>query len=177
MALPGSAAGVVALRSRTEPERPRQGRRRSCAPRPNASPRPTPSHAFGSNAQTNGKTQVKVPRRRDDEPETLRGIETMTKNQQLSKLVEGSQSYTQEAHPLNILNQSKDPWALGAAVILSAHCTDAAVNKVMDPLLARFPTAKSITGARRDEHRSAAAGHIPQRQQGGLPGQLGRVPP
>jgi len=82
---------------------------------------------------------------------TLHGIETMTKNQQLSKLVEASPSCAQEAHPLSILNQSKDPWALGAAVILSAHCTDAAVNKVMDSLLARFPTPESITGARRDD--------------------------
>jgi endonuclease-3 len=43
-------------------------------------------------------------------------------------------------HPLHILDQSQDPWQVSVAVILSGHCTDAAVNKVLPNLFAAFPT-------------------------------------
>lgn len=43
-------------------------------------------------------------------------------------------------HPLHILDQSKDPWQVSVAIILSGHCTDAAVNKVLPNLFASFPT-------------------------------------
>jgi endonuclease-3 len=40
---------------------------------------------------------------------------------------------------------------LGVAVILSAHCTDAAVNKVMGPLAAQFPAPSSMVGRTRGD--------------------------
>lgn len=47
-------------------------------------------------------------------------------------------------HPLHILDQSKDPWQVSVAVILSGHCTDAAVNKVLPNLFAAFPTYQKL---------------------------------
>jgi endonuclease-3 len=67
----------------------------------------------------------------------------------LCKLAERSQAYLKEGHPLDALNQTRDPWVLGVAAILSAHCTDAAVNKVMGPLAAKFPVPSSMIGRTR----------------------------
>jgi len=52
--------------------------------------------------------------------------------------------YLELKHPLHMLEETKDPWAISAAVILAGHCTDAAVNKVMPKLLETFPTPESI---------------------------------
>ena len=69
----------------------------------------------------------------------------------LCKLVEGSRAYLKKGHPLDAINQTKDAWVLGAAVILSAHCTDAAVNKVVGPLVVKFPAPSSMIGCTRDD--------------------------
>ena len=52
--------------------------------------------------------------------------------------------YLDLKHPLHMLDESKDPWAVSASLILAAHCTDVAVNKVMAKLLEAFPTPESI---------------------------------
>ena len=31
-------------------------------------------------------------------------------------------------HPLHMLDESKDPWAVVASLVLAAHCTDVAVR-------------------------------------------------
>ena len=54
-------------------------------------------------------------------------------------------------HPLDSLESSKDPYIVGTAVILSAHCTDVAVNKVLPGFLARFPTLDSLDLAHKEE--------------------------
>jgi len=50
-------------------------------------------------------------------------------------------------HPLHILDASQDPWQVSVAVILSGHCTDAAVNKVIPQLFAEFPTYEKFLDA------------------------------
>ena len=59
--------------------------------------------------------------------------------------------YLVQRHPLHKLEETRDPWAIVASVILSGNTTDAAENKVMDGFLARYPTPASIRGATRDE--------------------------
>ena len=48
----------------------------------------------------------------------------------------------------------RNTFELLVAVILSAQCTDAAVNKVTPALFARFPTAAALAGASTDEIES-----------------------
>ncbi len=49
-------------------------------------------------------------------------------------------------HPLDVLAAPQSPWPIGAAVILAAHCTDAAVNRALPGFLREFPTAESALG-------------------------------
>jgi endonuclease III len=46
-------------------------------------------------------------------------------------------------HPLNVLATPHGPWPTGAGVILTAHCTDAAVNRALPGFLEIFPTPES----------------------------------
>jgi endonuclease III len=48
-------------------------------------------------------------------------------------------TYSKLPHPLVALQTSKDPYVVGVAVILSAHCTDKAVNAILPGFLKRFP--------------------------------------
>lgn len=54
------------------------------------------------------------------------------------------EEYLKAPHPLHILEKSQNPWEVALAVMLSGHCTDAAVNKVIVQLITRFPTPASI---------------------------------
>lgn len=58
--------------------------------------------------------------------------------------------YLQLRHPLTILEKTHDPWPIGVATILSAHCTDGAVNRTMPRFLQNFPTPDSVVGKARN---------------------------
>lgn len=64
----------------------------------------------------------------------------------------GMKSYLAMPHPLDIINSpQKTPWSVSVAVILSGHCTDAAVNKVLPGFLTRFPDAESFVAQAPDK--------------------------
>jgi endonuclease-3 len=91
-----------------------------------------------------------------------------------------------EPVPRSYLNH-RDPWELLVATVLSAQCTDAAVNRVTPALFARFPTARAFAEARpaeleeiirsiglfRNKARNlvALAGLILERHGGRVPGE------
>lgn len=58
--------------------------------------------------------------------------------------------YLQLRHPLTILEETREPWPIGVATILSAHCTDAAVNQAAPGFLQNFPAPDSVIGKTRD---------------------------
>ena len=59
--------------------------------------------------------------------------------------------YVQLPHPLTIFEETRDPWPIGVAIILSAHCTDAAVNHATPGFLRNFPAPDSVVGKVRDD--------------------------
>jgi endonuclease-3 len=65
-------------------------------------------------------------------------------SQKKQTILAQGQSYLDVTHPLHILSQTQDPWQVSVAVILSGHCTDAAVNKVVPGLFEKFPTASKF---------------------------------
>lgn len=58
--------------------------------------------------------------------------------------------YLQLRHPLTILEETHEPWPIGVATILSAHCADAAVNQAAPGFLETFPAPDSVIGKTRD---------------------------
>jgi endonuclease III len=67
-------------------------------------------------------------------------------------------TYATLPHPLVALQTSKDPYIVGTAVILSAHCTDKAVNAVLPGFLARFPSILDPLLAHKEEAISLLPG-------------------
>lgn len=60
-------------------------------------------------------------------------------------------AYMAMPHPLQILNTSKDPWSTCLALISAAHCTDAAVNKMLPNFLKVYPDYKSVAGKTKED--------------------------
>jgi len=60
------------------------------------------------------------------------------------EILDNYSEYLAIEHPLHLLDKSSNPWEVSLAVMLSGHCTDAAVNKVIGKLLEAFPTPESI---------------------------------
>jgi len=65
-------------------------------------------------------------------------------------LFEEYSEYLTLPHPLHILN-SQDPWAVLIGLACAAHCTDAAVNKMLPNFLKVFPDYKSVAGKTKDD--------------------------
>jgi len=61
------------------------------------------------------------------------------------------EGYVQLRHPLTTFEETGDPWPIGVAIILSAHCTDAAVNHAAPGFLRNFPAPDSVVGRARDD--------------------------
>lgn len=57
--------------------------------------------------------------------------------------IEEYPEYVGLRHPLDVLASPHVPWEVGAGVILSANCSDAAVNRALPKFLAAFPTPDS----------------------------------
>lgn len=55
--------------------------------------------------------------------------------------------YRDQRHPLNVLASPHDAWSTGAGVILSANCSDDAVNRALPGFLAAHPTPQSMSTA------------------------------
>jgi len=64
----------------------------------------------------------------------------------LAKL-ENYPEYEELRHPLDVLTHQQDAWPTGAGIILSANCSDEAVNRALPRFLARYPTPQSMNGA------------------------------
>lgn len=60
--------------------------------------------------------------------------------QEKLRRLEECPEYAGLRHPLDVLASPHGPWEVGAGVILSANCSDAAVNRVLPQFLAAFPT-------------------------------------
>lgn len=65
-------------------------------------------------------------------------------------LLELYNDYLQLKHPLDVL-ATKDPWKVAVGLVLAAHCSDAAVNKVAPGFFKQFPNWKSVLGKTRDD--------------------------
>ena len=57
--------------------------------------------------------------------------------------IERYPEYLVLAHPLDVLATPNSAWAVGAGVILAAHCRDATVNSMLPAFLETFPAAES----------------------------------
>ena len=53
-------------------------------------------------------------------------------------------------HPLDAL-ASKDPWRIGVALVLAAHCSDAAMNKATPNFLQHYPTWREALNTTRTD--------------------------
>ncbi len=64
--------------------------------------------------------------------------------QQRLRKIEEYPEYVGLQHPLDVLATPHGPWEVGAGVILSANCSDEAVNRALPKFLAVFPTPDSV---------------------------------
>ncbi len=64
--------------------------------------------------------------------------------QEKLKRIEEYPDYVDLRHPLDVLAKSREPWEVGAGVILSANCSDPVVNRVLPQFLQAFPTPDII---------------------------------
>jgi endonuclease III len=53
-------------------------------------------------------------------------------------------------HPLDVLS-SKDPWRTACGLVLAAHCSDAAVNKITSGFFKQYPKFGSVLVKTRDD--------------------------
>lgn len=79
---------------------------------------------------------------RSAENQVLAGRATIEMHRKLREIEEYPE-YVGLRHPLNVLASPHGPWEVGAGVILSADCADAAVNRTLPKFLALFPTPES----------------------------------
>jgi len=63
--------------------------------------------------------------------------------QQRLRRIEEYPEYLGPRHPLDVLASPHGPWEVGAGVILSANCSDAAVNRALPQFLTAFLTPDS----------------------------------
>lgn len=67
--------------------------------------------------------------------------------QQRLRRIEEYPEYVGLRHPLDVLASPHGPWEVGAGVILSANCSDAAVNRALPKFLTAFPSPDSAGSA------------------------------